>query len=69
MTFIWVAEHIVGIGWLMVAWAFIIATCGGGLLIRKARARGKRLFVDLPMKRLGPPPTTHPNVDHRWDAL
>lgn len=39
------------------------------LTIRKARARGKRLFVDLPAKRLGPPPEQEPYVDHRWDAM
>lgn len=41
---------------------------GGQSLIMRARARGKRLFVDLPAKRLGPPRPA-PKVDHRWDAM
>lgn len=61
--------QVVGGAWVALAWAFIIATFFGGFLVRKARARGKRLFVDLPMKRLGPPPATRPHVDHRWDAM
>lgn len=63
----WFALHIVGIGWVAIAWAFLIAVAGGALYRRWLRhesadkAETKRV--------LGPPPTTHPNVDHRWDAL
>lgn len=52
--------------WELIAVSFLALVV---LTIRKARARGKRLFVDLPAKRLGPPPAKPPYVDHRWDAM
>lgn len=52
--------------WQISALAFLALVI---VSIRKARARGKRLFVDLPAERLGPPPTHPPVVDHRWDAM
>ena len=60
------AGQVVAVVWEISAVAFLVLVI---LTIRKARARGKRLFVDLPAKRLGPPPTHPPVVDHRWDAL
>lgn len=37
-------------------------------LVMRARARGRRLFRDLPAKRLGP--RRHvPEIDHRWDVV
>ena len=50
----------------VVAVGFIVLVI---LTVRKARARGKRLFVDEPAKRLGPPPAHTPEIDHRWDAM
>lgn len=58
--------RLIQIAWEIGAVAFLAAVVLG---IRKARARGKRLFVDLPMERLGPPPSRQPQIDHRWDAL
>lgn len=52
--------------WEIGAATFIVLVI---LTVRKARARGKRLFVDLPAARLGPPPKRPPVVDHRWDAM
>jgi hypothetical protein len=52
--------------WELIAVSFLVLVA---LTIRKARARGKRLFVDLPAKRLGPPPAKPPYVDHRWDVM
>lgn len=58
--------RLIQIAWELGAVTFLALVV---LAIRKARARGKRLFVDLPMKRLGPPPDQQPQIDHRWDAL
>jgi hypothetical protein len=33
----WVAEHAVGIGWAMCAWAFLVAVVGGALYRRWSR--------------------------------
>lgn len=52
--------------WEIGAATFIVLVI---LTVRKARARGKRLFRDLPAQRLGPPPARPPVVDHRWDAM
>lgn len=52
--------------WELAVIAFLVSVV---LTVRKARARSKRLFVDLPAKRLGPRPKTTPYVDHRWDAM
>jgi hypothetical protein len=56
---------------IQLVWEFsALAFLGGAVwTIRKARARGKRLFVDEPTRRLGPRPVNQPNVDHRWDAM
>lgn len=69
MTSLITEGQVVGGAWVALSWALIVAAFGGTLLVRKARARSKRLFVDLPLKRLGPPPTTQPHIDHRWDAM
>jgi len=61
-----VLGQVVAVLWELIAVSFLVLVV---LTIRKARARGKRLFVDLPAKRLGPPPTKPPYVDHRWDAM
>ena len=48
----------------IVAMGFIVLVI---LTVRKARARGKRLFVDEPtarIKALG----ADTRIDHRWDA-
>lgn len=58
--------QILAVLWELAAVAFLV---GVAVTVRKARARGQRLFVDLPLKRLGPPPTNPPYVDHRWDAM
>lgn len=68
MTSLLTSGQVGAIGWVALAW-MLIAAVFGGWIIRKARARSKRLFVDLPMKRLGPPPAKRPYVDHRWDAM
>lgn len=68
MTALITEGQVAAIGWLCLAWAFLTAAVGIPL-IRKARARGKRLFVDLPKTRLGPPPANHPHVDHSWDGF
>lgn len=52
--------------WELAALAFLALVV---FTVRKARARGKRLFVDLPNQRLGPPPAHTPEIDHRWDAM
>lgn len=58
--------QIAAVLWELAAASFIVLVILG---VRKARARGKRLFVDGPAKRLGPPPAHPPVVDHRWDAM
>lgn len=60
-----------GIAWNIAAGWFLVSVIAAPffLVIRKARARGKRLFVDLPAERLGPPPVHASHVDHRWDAM
>ena len=59
-----------GIAWNIVAiWFLLSVFCAPFfLVIRQARARGRRLFVELPAERLGPKPPEH-YIDHRWDAL
>jgi hypothetical protein len=44
--------QVVGGAWVALAWGLIILTFGGMLLIRKARARGRRLFRDEPTARV-----------------
>ncbi len=63
--------HAIGIAWTVVAWFFLLSVAAAPfvVLVRKARARGKRLFVDVPNKRLGPPPDRPVQIDHRWDAM
>ena len=60
-----------GLIWDISAWFFIASVVAAPVVVvvRKARARGKRLFVDEPLKRLGPPPVNAPQIDHRWDAM
>jgi hypothetical protein len=58
-----------GYAWDLAAWGFLLSVASASLigLVRKARARSKRLFRDLPMQRLqGMHPDTR--IDHRWDA-
>ena len=61
----------IGLAWDITVWFFIasVITAPFVALVRKCRARGKRMFVDLPATRLGPPPADRPHVDHRWDAM
>jgi hypothetical protein len=60
----WLADHAANAAWLIPSWLFL---AGVVWTIRKARARGKRLFVDEPLERLqGLHPDTR--MDHRWDA-
>ena len=52
------------VGYEVVAVGFLVLVI---LTVRKARARGKRLFADEPtarIKALGP----DMRIDHRWDA-
>ena len=59
-----------GYAWDLAAWFFLLSVASASLigLVRKARARGRRLFRDLPMQRLqGMHPDTR--IDHRQDAL
>jgi len=57
--------YAVNAAWLIPSWLFL---AGVVWTIRKARARGKRLFVDEPLERLdGLHPDTR--MDHRMDAL
>jgi len=50
--------------WLIPSWLFL---AGVVWTVRKARARGKRLFVDEPYKRAGQIRQIT-DADHRWDA-
>lgn len=38
-------------------------------VVRAAKARSRRLFVDLPNKRIGPRRESANVIDHRWDAM
>lgn len=50
--------------WELIAAAFLVLVV---FTVRKARARGKRLFVDEPTARIkGLSADTR--IDHRWDA-
>jgi hypothetical protein len=60
--------QVVGGAWVALSWAFIIAAFGGGLLIRKARARGKRLFRDEPLARVRSLATDHSHA-HEYDGF
>jgi hypothetical protein len=56
--------QILAVVWEVSAVTFLVLVI---LTIRKARARGKRLFADEPTARLkGLHPDTR--MDHRWDA-
>lgn len=44
--------QIVGGAWVALSWAFIILVFGGALVVRAARARGRRLFRDEPTARV-----------------
>jgi hypothetical protein len=58
-----------GLAWDLAAWFLITSVIAAPLvaLVRKCKARGKRLFRDLPAQRLeGLHPDTR--IDHRWDA-
>ena len=64
------AGQIAGFIWDLLVWLFLLSIASASLigLVRKARARGRRLFRDLPMQRLqGLHPDTR--IDHRQDAL
>ena len=62
--------HAIGIAWNVAAIFFLLSAAAAPfvVLVRKARARGKRLFRDEPLKRLR---GLHPDAreDHRWDAM
>jgi hypothetical protein len=59
-----VSGFIANAAWLIPSWLFLALVVW---TIRKARARGQRLFVDGPNQRLqGLRPDTR--IDHRWDA-
>lgn len=58
--------ELAGTLWQLAAIAFLALVI---LTVHKARARGRRLFKDLPLQRLGPPPEHPQQIDHRWDAL
>jgi len=65
MTALLTAAEVAQAAWVAAAWAFIIAAFGGGLLIRKARARGKRLFRDEPTARVK---SLHQDNSHLHEA-
>ena len=62
--------RVLGIAWNVAAVFFLLSAAAAPfvVLVRKARARGKRLFRDLPNERLR---GLHADTrqDHRWDAL
>jgi len=65
-----VIGRLAGLAWDAVAIFFLLSVASASLigLVRKARARGRRLLRDLPMQRLqGMHPDTR--IDHRQDAL
>jgi hypothetical protein len=55
--------------WDAGAWFFLLSIVSAGViqLVRKCKARGRRLFVDEPNAVLR---SLHPDtrIDHRWDA-
>ena len=67
MTALITTAQVGAIGWICLAWAFLVAAVGIPL-IRKARARGKRLFADEPTARVRAlhQDTTHA---HEQDAV
>ena len=50
--------------WEVAAVSFLVLVI---LTVRKARARGKRLFADEPTARIKAK-TADTRIDHRWDA-
>ena len=56
--------RLIQVVWELGAVALIVATI---LTIRKARARGKRLFADEPTARIRAK-CADTRIDHRWDA-
>jgi hypothetical protein len=68
MTALLTAGQVGGAAYIAAAWAFIIAVFGGALVVRAARARGKRLFVDKPNEVLShlKQDNTH---QHDWDGF
>jgi hypothetical protein len=66
MTLTWVAEHIVGIGWVAIAWAFLIAVAGGALYRRWLRHESAdKAETERRLKLVKPNVIT----DHSQDAL
>lgn len=63
MTALITEGQVAAIGWLCLAWAFLTAAVGIPL-IRKARARGKRLFADEPTARVR---ALHQDTTHLHD--
>jgi hypothetical protein len=59
----------IGLAWTIAAWWFIASVFAAPvfLAIRKARARGKRLFADEPTARVRALKSNTTN-DHIWDA-
>lgn len=56
--------HILAVLWQLAALAFLALVV---FTVRKARARGKRLFVDEPTARIKCL-SADTRIDHRWDA-
>lgn len=56
--------QLLAVAWELAAATFIVLVILG---VRKARARGKRLFVDGPTARIKAK-TADTRIDHRWDA-
>ena len=55
--------------WIAVVWELVAASFLAlvVLTVRKARARGRRLFRDEPNARIAAL-SKAPDLDHRWDA-
>lgn len=58
-----------GYAWEAATWWFLLSVVSapGFLLVHAARARGRRLFRDLPNERVDHLAAA-PDIDHRWDA-
>lgn len=56
--------QLIAVLWELIAAAFLALVV---FTVRKARARGKRLFVDEPTARIKAL-SADTRIDHRWDA-
>jgi hypothetical protein len=61
----WLVEHAANAAWLIPSWLFL---AGVVWTIRKARARGKRLYATEPYKRAGQIRLVT-GIDHTKDAM